>query len=364
MNLWPFVVILVLLAINGFFVALEFALVGSRSSRLEPMADAGDRSATRALAAMRELSVQLAGAQLGITIASLLLGLIGEPAVSGLLESPVGHIPGLPEGWIHPMAAVVGLLIVVFAHMVLGEMVPKNITLTRPESALRVLTGPNRAYLVLARPFVRVLNLVANAGVRLLGVEPRDELASAHTTAELAVLVTASQEEGTIPDTAAQILSGVLDFGGRSVAEACTTLDRVVTVAATATAAAAEQLVLDSDRTRLVVVGGGGFDEVLGFLHAKDLLSIDHGAAAVTPVRGLVRTMPAISSATTLESALSVMRENRVHLLRVEDAAGAMVGIITLDDLLRELLADLTPGADGEAPADDGGAELDGGSDD
>ncbi len=348
MSIWPFVVIVVLLAVNGFFVALEFALVGSRSSRLEPMADAGDRSAVRALAAMRELSVNLAGAQLGITIASLILGLIGEPAIAGLLEAPIGHLPRLPESLVHPVSAVIGLLIVVFAHMVFGEMVPKNITLTRPESTLRVLTGPNRAYLVFARPFVRVLNLIANAGVRLLGVEPRDELTSAHTSAELAMLVTASKEEGAIPDTAAQILSGVLDFGGRAVREAMSSLDLVVTVAATATAAEAEELVVATDRTRLVVVGIGGVDDVLGFVHAKDLLPLDQEAMSLTAVASLARPLIGISGATTLEGALAVMREHRVHLLRVDDAGGAMIGIITLDDLLGALLADLTRTADPE----------------
>ena len=348
MSVWPFIVIVVLLAVNGFFVALEFALVGSRSSRLEPMADAGDRSAVRALSAMRELSVQLAGAQLGITIASLILGLIGEPAVAGLLEAPIGHLPKLPPGLVHPVAAVIGLLIVVFAHMVLGEMVPKNITLTRPESTLRLLTGPNRAYLVLARPFVRVLNVVANAGVRLLGVEPRDELASAHTSAELAMLVSASQEEGAIPDSAAQILSGVLDFGGRTVLEARSPLDQVITISATASAAEAEDLVVATDRTRLVVVGPAGFDDVLGFLHAKDLLALDQAAMAATMVLGLARPLIGVAGATTLEAALAVMREHRVHLLRVDDEGGSMVGIITLDDLLGALLIDLTPATEPE----------------
>ncbi|MSW56746.1 MAG: DUF21 domain-containing protein, partial [Actinobacteria bacterium] len=156
--MWPFVVIVVLLAVNGFFVALEFALVGSRRSRLEPMANAGDRSAIRALAAMKELSIQLAGAQLGITIASLVLGLVGEPAVAHSIESLAHHASWIPQGWVHPMAAVIGLLIIVFAHMVLGEMVPKNLTLTHPESVLKVVSGPNRLYLLFARPLVIVLN--------------------------------------------------------------------------------------------------------------------------------------------------------------------------------------------------------------
>ncbi|MEJ6740253.1 MAG: CNNM domain-containing protein, partial [Actinomycetota bacterium] len=140
--MWPFLVIVVLLAINGFFVALEFALVGSRRSRLEPLAESGDRSAIRALAAMKELSIQLAGAQLGITVASLVLGLVGEPAVADLLVSLAQKVSWIPHAWIHPMAAVLGLLIIVFAHMVIGEMVPKNLTLTHPESVLKIVSQP------------------------------------------------------------------------------------------------------------------------------------------------------------------------------------------------------------------------------
>ena len=142
--MWPFVVIVVLLVVNGLFVALEFALVGSRRSRLEPLAAAGDRSAIRALASMKELSIQLAGAQLGITIASLVLGLAGEPAVAGLIENLAERASWIPSSWVHPIAAVIGLLLIVFAHMVIGEMVPKNLTLTHPETVLRITSGPNR----------------------------------------------------------------------------------------------------------------------------------------------------------------------------------------------------------------------------
>src|SRR3954451_18230191 len=136
LSIWPFVIIVVLLAVNAFFVALEFALVGSRRSRLEPLAEAGDKAAQRALDAMRDLSIQLAGAQLGITIASLILGLVGEPAMAHLLEPVVDLVPFVPDRWAHGVAGVIGLVIVVFAHMVLGEMVPKNLTLTHPEATL------------------------------------------------------------------------------------------------------------------------------------------------------------------------------------------------------------------------------------
>jgi CBS domain containing-hemolysin-like protein len=347
MTMWPFVIILVLLAVNGFFVALEFALVGSRSSRLEPLAESGDRSAARALAAMRDLNAQLAGAQLGITIASLLLGMLGEPAIAHLLVTPLGHLPKVPEGWVHPIAAVIALLIVVFAHMVFGEMVPKNITLSRPESTLRVLTGPNRPYLTLARPFVTVLNVVANVGVRMFGVEPRDELVSAHTSQELAALVAASKEGGVIPDTAAAILSGVLDFGGREVRSMMVRRDAVSTVSASDAALDAEQLFAGSAHTRLIVVGEGGVGDVLGFLHSKDLLTLERTVMASTTVGEITRVLPVAAADSTVEPVMLAMQATGVHIAKVVDPDdGSMVGIVTLDDLLGGLLNELTGGGD------------------
>ena len=345
--MWPFVIILVLLAVNGFFVALEFALVGSRSSRLEPLADSGDRSAARALAAMRDLNAQLAGAQLGITIASLLLGMLGEPAIAHLLATPIEHLPKIPEGWVHPIATVIALLIVVFAHMVFGEMVPKNITLSRPEATLRVLTGPNRPYLILARPFVTVLNVAANAGVRMFGVEPRDELVSAHTSQELAVLVAASKEGGVIPDTAAAILSGVLDFGGREVRSMMVERDAISTVSARDTTLDAERLFAASLHTRLIVVGEGGAEDVRGFLHAKDLLTIDRSVMTSTTVGEITRSLPVAVADSTVEPVMLAMQATGVHIAKVVDPdSGSMVGIVTLDDLLGGLLNELTSEGD------------------
>ena len=341
--MWPFVVIVGLLAVNGFFVALEFALVGSRSSRLEPLAAEGDRSAARALSAMRDLSVQLAGAQLGITIASLLLGMIGEPAVAHLLSMPIEHVPRLPDSWVHPIASIVALLIVVFAHMVFGEMVPKSITLGRPESTLRALTGPNRLYLLLARPFVAVLNAAANRGVRLFGVEPRDELASAHTTEELAVLVAASKEEGAIPDTAAAILAGVLDFGGQLVASMMVRATSISTVPAAVSGEEAELLAAGAAHTRLIVVGPTGLSDVRGFLHTKDLLSLDRSATATTSIEQITRPLPTVAVDATVEPVMLEMRATGVHIALVVDPdGGRVVGLITLDDLLGGLLNELT----------------------
>ena len=342
MTPWPFVIIVVLLGVNAFFVALEFALVGSRRSRLEPLAEAGDRAAQRSLESMRDLSIQLAGAQLGITIASLILGLVGEPAMAHLLEGPIGLIPFVPEGWTHAIASIVGLLIVVFAHMVLGEMVPKNFTLTHPEATLRVISLPNRAYLTIAGPIVKVLNALANVGVRLCGVEPRDELASAHTAEELALLVAASREEGTIQGFAAELLSGVLDFGGREVASVMVPRGEICSIGATATAADAEAVVLERGHSRLPVVGPGGIDDVLGFLHAKDLLQLPEVAFDRPLPPRLMRRMLVVPRERSLEDLLLAMRRSRVHFALVTEPDGTTAGLVTLDDLLSELVGDIT----------------------
>jgi CBS domain containing-hemolysin-like protein len=341
-SVWPFVAIVVLLAVNGFFVALEFALLGSRRSRLEPLAEAGDKAAQRSLDAMRDLSAQLAGAQLGITVASLILGLVGEPAMAHLLEPVVALVPFVPDSWAHGVAGVIGLLIVVFAHMVLGEMVPKNLTLTHPEATLRLITLPNKAYLTLVRPLVWVLNVLANLGVRAFGVEPRDELASAHTAEELAVLVAASREEGTIQGFAADLLSGVLDFGGRPVSSVMVPRDQICTIPVTATPAAAEAVVLDQGHSRLPVLGAGGIDDVLGFLHAKDLLHLPPTAAHLPMPPRLLRRMLVVPLERSMEDLLLAMRRSRVHFALVTEADGTTAGLVTLDDLLEELVGEIT----------------------
>jgi CBS domain containing-hemolysin-like protein len=342
MSPWPFVVIIVLLAANGFFVALEFALLGSRRSRLEPLAEAGDKGAQRSLAAMRDLNAQLAGAQLGITVASLILGLVGEPAMAGLLEPVVEVLPFVPEGWTHAVGGIIGLVIVVFAHMVLGEMVPKNVSLAHPEGSLRALTVPNRAYLAVVRPLVWVLNVLSNVGVRAFGVEPRDELASAHTAEELAVLVATSREEGTIQGFAAELLSGVLDFSGREVASVMVPRDRICSVTATATPADAEAVVLAQGHSRLPVTGTGGIDDVLGFVHAKDLLQMPVAVLDRPLPPRLLRRMLVVPRERSLEDLLLAMRRSRVHFALVTEPDGTTAGIVTLDDLLEELVGDIT----------------------
>lgn len=338
-------VIAVLLLANGFFVAVEFALIASRRTKLEAMVEQGNARARLALGSMRNLNLQLAGAQLGITMASLALGFVAEPAVAGVIEDGISRFVELPERVLHTSGFVVALVIIAFLHMVVGEMVPKNIAIAAPERTLLALALPNRAYVTVLGPLLRMLNGLANAGVRLLGVEPRDELATAASADELAAMLGASRDEGLIEEVAHQLLTGALDLGDRAVTTVMVPRDGVVWLPRSATPADAEALVVSSGHTRLLVVGEG-LDDVLGFLHAKDLLLVP-GAARARPLPlGRVRRMLLVRADTSLDDALLAMQQARLHVALVTDAEGRTLGIATLEDVIEALVGDIRDESD------------------
>jgi CBS domain containing-hemolysin-like protein len=335
----------VLLVINGFFVALEFSLVGSRRTKLEELAVDGSPSARRALAASSDVTMLLAGAQLGITIASLGLGLVAEPAMAGALE-PLTRALHLPSGLSHTVAVIIGLAIVVFLHMVIGEMVPKNLALADPERTLRRVVSVNRAYLVVFRPIVGVLNAMGNLGARMFGVKPGDDLSAAPTAEELTVMLAASHDEGLIEDFAHGLLTGVLDFGGRDVGSVMVPRAEIRSINSATTVAQAEQLVIESGHSRLPVEGPAGLDDVRGFVHAKDLLTLAVASADRAVPRRLVRRMLVVPRDRSLEDLLLAMRRERVHFALVTGEDATTVGIVTLEDLLEELVGDILDESD------------------
>lgn len=345
MSLGALVVAVLLLAVNGFFVAVEFALVGSRRTRVEELAEAGSRRARVALDSLGDLTLQLAGAQLGITIASLALGYVAEPAVVSGLETLLGPV-ALPGAVSHAIAVVIGLGIVVFFHLVAGEMAPKGVALADPERTLLWIAVPNRVYLVVFRPVIRLLNASANAITRLLGVEPRDELATAPTAEELAVMVTESHEGGLIETFAHDLLTGVLDFGGRDAASVMVPRHEIVSVPRSATPSEVERVVVSSGHSRVPVTGPGGLDDVLGFLHSKDLLALDEEALGRPVPLRLVRRMLVVPPDRSLEDLLLSMRRARVHVALVSGDDGVTAGLLTLEDLLEELVGDILDESD------------------
>ena len=211
MTVVSLLVLVVLLLGNAFFVAAEFALVSTRADQIEPRAEAGSARAVKTLAAMRNVSEMMAGAQLGITLCSLGLGAVGEPAIAHLIEVPL-EAAHVPEGLLHPIALTIALSIVTVLHMVLGEMVPKNITLAGPDRAALVLGPPLAALVRLLRPFIWFFNTLANAFVRLFGVQPTDEVAASFDRAQISSMLVQSQREGRLGSEVGELAAGALTF--------------------------------------------------------------------------------------------------------------------------------------------------------
>ena len=354
--IWQVLLAVAMLAANAYFVAIEFALVSSRRTKLEPLAEEGSRRARRALAATGDLNLELAGAQLGITMASLLLGFVAEPLVVHALEGVLG-VTGLPEGATTAIAFLVGLSIVVFLHMVVGEMVPKNVAIAAPERTLLALMPLDRVYLAVFRPVVRLLDGLASLGLRVVRVERRDELGGTHTAQELAVMLAESHEEGLIEDFAHDLLAGVLDFGDRTAADVMVGRDDIVAIDRGTTVAEAEARIVAAGHSRLPVLGATP-DEPLGFVHAKDLLAVEDDAVGRPVPARLVRPLPVVRADRALDEVLLAMRRTRVHVALVADEAGRTAGLVTLDDLLEELVGDILDEGDrrSEEPAPGPGA--------
>jgi CBS domain containing-hemolysin-like protein len=350
----------VLLAGNGFFVAAEFALLAARRSRVEQLAGEGDGRARHALAGIRELSLMLAGAQLGITICSLLLGAVAEPAIAHVIEDALGGVVDLPAGVLHAISFGIALSLVVFLHMVVGEMAPKSWAISHPESSALALARPFRAFTLLFRPVIRLLNLAANGVIRLVGVQPQDELAMAHAPADLLLLLEEAAGHGAIAPDEHRLLTRSLELSGLDAEAAMTPRRDVVAVDAAQPATEIGAVARSTGRSR-IIVHEGDLDRVVGVVHVKDVLLLDPADRATTTARDLARPVPATHEDHLLEDLLVEMRTSRQHLAVVADEHGTVSGIVTLEDVLEELVGELEDETDerrGRIRADGEGAYL------
>ncbi|MCL2464147.1 MAG: hemolysin family protein [Micrococcales bacterium] len=327
--------VVVFLAGNAFFVGAEFAVVSARRSAVEPRAAAGDRRARTVLWAMEHLSLMLACAQLGITVCSTSLGLVAEPAIARLVAHPL-HAMGASDAWTHPVAFVVALLVVVYLHVVLGEMVPKNLSVAGPDRAV-LWFGPPLVWLGrVVRPVIAALNWLANHAVRLAGVEPRDEVASSFTAREVQSIVARSQAEGLITDEQG-LLSGALEFSDRTARDVMVPVAQVVGIDAGATPDEVEHLVGRTGFSRFPVRDEG---LLVGYLHVKDVLYAD-AATRFAPVPAWrVRRLAVVGPDDEIEDTLTAMQRSGAHLARV-DHGGAAVGVVFLEDIIEELVGEV-----------------------
>ncbi|GAB2918114.1 hemolysin family protein [Rhodococcus aerolatus] len=328
----------VLLGLNAFFVGAEFALISARRTTIEPRAQQGSRAARTTLRAMEDVSLMMAGAQLGITLCSLGLGALGEPAVAHALEGPFTSL-GVPDALLHPVAFTVALGIVVYLHVVIGEMVPKNIALAAPDRAALVLAPPLVLVVTLLKPVIVALNWVANVCLRAVGVTPKDEVTSAFTRDEVAGLVAESRDEGLLDLEEATLVGGALAFADATVAAVLLRTDDLVTVAPGVTPREVERAAARTGFSRFPVSDGDG--GVRGYLHLKDVLHTDPGALDEPVPAALVRALPEVEPDAPLRAVLATLQRTGAHLAQVRWDRGPLLGVVALEDVLEELVGEL-----------------------
>ncbi|WP_238419718.1 hemolysin family protein [Gordonia sp. 'Campus'] len=348
-DLWAVGLTFVLLAGNAFFVGAEFSLISARRDRLEALAQGGKNRARTVIHAGERLSLMLAGAQLGITICSILLGRVGEPAVAHLIEHPL-HLAHVPDALLHPISFAIALSLVVVLHILLGEMVPKNIALAGPESAAMLLVPVHLMFIRLVRPLIAFYNWLANISLRLLRVEPKDELESTVSLGELAEMVGESKQEGLIDAEEHERLTRALQSIGRTVTEVMISLDRMRSVGVQVsgsggigpTLGAVEKAVSETGFSRFPVRGPDG--TFTGYLHLKDVLDeiLDEHVGPDTIIGvDKIRPLPVLASTTPLDEATAVLRRTSSHLGAVVDDSGRTIGIVPLADLVEEFVGNV-----------------------
>lgn len=324
---------LVFLLGNAFFVGAQFALITARRDQIEPLAAAGGRAARATLAQLRTLSRMLAGSQLGIAVCSLGLGAVAEPAFAHLVEAALDPI-GVPGSLLHPVAFVIALAFVSFCHMVLGEMVPKNLALAGPVRAALWL-GPLMAVWVrVTRPVLVVVSALANGVLRLFGVEPKEELGGSYTTEELSDIFTESASEGLLDREEQRRLQAALRIEQTTAADLLRPIAETTSIGSDATAREVEQLVSVSGFSRFPVREG---DRFTGYVHAKDVLSIpDDQFDQPLPI-SIRRAMVTVAPNEPVAGVLTAMRRSATHLARVE-VGERTLGMVTLEAVLRAVV--------------------------
>ncbi|MER6065071.1 hemolysin family protein [Streptomyces sp. NPDC001792] len=320
------------LVVNAFFVGAEFALISVRRSQVEPLAQEGDRRARSVLWGLQHVSALLAAAQLGITLCTLVLGVVAEPAIAHLLE-PVFHALGVPMSAGHAVSFVIALTLATYLHMLLGEMVPKNIALAEPVRSVLLLGPPLVALSRTLRPVIFTINAFANGLLKLLRVEAKDEVAATFTDAELAEIVKDASQAGLIDDRAQERLHDALELGSRPVRDVVVPLKRVVYAHMGVTPEQLEWLSADSGFSRFPVVDVGR--RIVGYLHVKDALD---ASPRDVPFRLRdMRPIARVRERTPLDDVLTAMRGSRTHLAAVLGDDGRLAGLVTMEDVLREL---------------------------
>ncbi|MGX1791403.1 hemolysin family protein [Microbacterium sp. NPDC055312] len=334
--------LVVLLAANAFFVGGEFAVISARRSQIEPLAERGSRAAKTALYAMEHATLMLATSQLGITICSLLILNVSEPAIHHLLEVPM-HALGWDPAVISVSAFVITLALVSFLHVVFGEMVPKNLAFSIPDRAVLVLAPPLVWVSRVFRHIIWALNGIANSVLRLFGVEPKNEAASTFTLEEVATIVDRSRREGVLTDSSGAVAAAV-EFTDKKARDIAVPLADLITLPETATPDDVERAVARYGFSRYVIVDDE--QSPIGYVHLKDVLRAAEGPepderiSQPLPAKRIHHMLP-VQEETDLEDVLASMRRAGRHLAKVRDRSGRTTAVLFLEDILEELVGEV-----------------------
>ena len=327
--------VLLLLA-NGFFVAAEFAFTAASRPRLAALSS---RSARAAVKAIDELSFTLAGAQLGITMASLVLAAVAEPAVASLIEAALGVFGEILPQVLHTISFVVALSLVVYLHMVVGEMAPKNIAISDPERSALVMAIPFRVYANLVRPIIWVLNELANLLLRLFRVDP-NEIGDVHTAEDLSSMIDAGRREGVVEDFAHRLLTGALDLMTLEATHVMVPRPDVVALPVTVTLEELQKVFIEEGHSRIPLYRKD-LDDLVGFVHVKDLLELEDLSLSAPIPASTIRPLLVVPESARVGRLLEEMRRERNHLAAVVDEHGGTAGIVTMEDIVEEIVGEI-----------------------
>jgi CBS domain containing-hemolysin-like protein len=328
-----------LVALCGVFVAAEFAFVTIDRATVDRAAETGDARARGVQRALRSLSTQLSGAQLGITVTNLLIGFLSEPAIAQLIEGPLETL-GVPETAVHGVALTLALVLSTIFTMVLGELVPKNLAIAMPLATARAVQGPMRAFTGANRVLIRWFNGIANAILHRLGIEPQEELASARSAEELTSLVRRSAEQGTLELETATLLQRSLAFGDRRAEDVMTPRVRMRTLEDDEPVIRVIEAARESGFSRFPVVGESS-DEVVGIVHVKHAVSVPHDRRDEVPISTVMARPVMVPSSIELDPLLAILREGGLQIAVVVDEFGGIDGLVTLEDVVEEIVGEV-----------------------
>ncbi|MCI0424349.1 MAG: hemolysin family protein [Actinobacteria bacterium] len=336
-----------LILANAFFVAGEFAIVAVDRSQVERRAKNGDRTASMILRSLRNLSFELSGAQLGITATSLVLGAIAEPTLAALFEPWIAGLPFVPTGSALAVSLTVALIVATASQMVFGELVPKNLAIARPYTSAVLFGNPLQLVNRALRPVITFLNAAANWTVRVMGIEPRDELAGVRSMEELELMIRSSGAEGRLDDDELELLTRAITFTEKVAADAMVPRVSVIGISRHDSVAELRKKSAATGHSRFPVYEED-LDDIVGVVHVKDSINVPTSRIPVTPVSEITEAALRVPDSATLENLLTELRTSRRGMAVVIDEYGGTAGIITIEDLLEEIFGEISDEYDTE----------------